>query len=614
MDIHEIYALYGIPPPCQPNTENQPIEIPAVNINEMRSADETRSEDDARQIDVPPREFNGGVTNLDGRNPHRQPERAVGPQARREEISGINPATARTFAQALTGEEEDDMVVLAGSKAPRRVGGNIVVAIDMDDYKQGLIKHQFAVLGRVIQQKGDRPTNTRIITEALKKAWKINFRLLALGKGYFNLYFDSMQDQTLALTKGAVNINPGMFRVSPWIRDFNPEKQKQTNTQVWIHIHDLPPEYWGKKNLFNIASGVGVPLKFDEKTIKLEKGVYARALVDVDLALPLPESLLVEREEVSFYVKISYEELPDFCSSCAAIGHSDLKCRFRLPMGGQQEERHGIRQVINDNQRRGRNESRAAGHRVGQQQQRRGDAQHDEHGRDARRGEGEKVENERQQVRLNIRREDRRNAHVEEDSMEGERCRACDLIDTAALCNMADNIDNEDQDNEIQPRDDNMSDLEGHSVNSEADSEDSNDTLSVTGDTREYLSFDENGKPRRWADLSDDEEEDRSDIEPFSDEDHDRFENNMEGNQLGVQNDNEVSDEQKSKDSTDSLETEVVMATQSQQGDKETEFTPSKAQLKKMRRLQLAEERRQAQIKYNSTRARRSAPKNTSSQ
>lgn len=112
---------------------------------------------------------------------------------------------------------------------------------------------------------------------------------------------------------------------------FNPYKQKSTNTQVWVKIYELPWEYWHKQILVDICQGIGMPLRYDQATLNGDFGYYARILVDIDLSSPPPDSIMIERDEVKFFVYIEYENLPAFCSNCSGIGHVPLNCRALRP-------------------------------------------------------------------------------------------------------------------------------------------------------------------------------------------------------------------------------------------------------------------------------------------
>lgn len=128
-------------------------------------------------------------------------------------------------------------------------------------------------------------------------------------------------------SRGSIFLKPGVFRISQWVNDFNPKDQRVTNTQVWIRIFNLPLEYWRTSILFGIARGVGIPLQIDRKTITKEFGLYARILVDVDLARELTEQILVTRRNFEFFVSIEYEKCPRYCHGCGVIGHGMEDCK-----------------------------------------------------------------------------------------------------------------------------------------------------------------------------------------------------------------------------------------------------------------------------------------------
>ncbi|PON50333.1 Zinc knuckle CX2CX4HX4C [Parasponia andersonii] len=77
----------------------------------------------------------------------------------------------------------------------------------------------------------------------------------------------------------------------------------------------------GSSILSDLARGVGVSIRFDEMTLKGEFGHFTRILIDIDLSQPLSDSLMVEVGSNYLFVPLEYECLPDFCTSCKAIGH-----------------------------------------------------------------------------------------------------------------------------------------------------------------------------------------------------------------------------------------------------------------------------------------------------
>ncbi|XP_057787511.1 uncharacterized protein LOC131004767 [Salvia miltiorrhiza] len=93
-----------------------------------------------------------------------------------------------------------------------------------------------------------------------------------------------------------------------------------------MRIYYLPVEYWTKEIISSIENSVGVPIKVDGATADEDVGHFARVLVEVDLALPLPDSVHVDCPDQSFYVEIGFEQLPHFCTKCKITGHSLDNC------------------------------------------------------------------------------------------------------------------------------------------------------------------------------------------------------------------------------------------------------------------------------------------------
>lgn len=56
-------------------------------------------------------------------------------------------------------------------------------------------------------------------------------------------------------------------------------------------------------------------------------GLYARVQIDVDCSMQLSERILVKRTGLNFFVRIEYEDMPEFCTLCSVIGHNRNSCR-----------------------------------------------------------------------------------------------------------------------------------------------------------------------------------------------------------------------------------------------------------------------------------------------
>lgn len=62
--------------------------------------------------------------------------------------------------------------------------------------------------------------------------------------------------------------------------------------------------------------------------LKLEFGMYARLLADIDLSISWPERISVKGKDLNFFVRVEYEKILAFCSNCGAIGYQLGDCNI----------------------------------------------------------------------------------------------------------------------------------------------------------------------------------------------------------------------------------------------------------------------------------------------
>ncbi|KAM2866225.1 hypothetical protein COP2_022299 [Malus domestica] len=235
---------------------------------------------------------------------------------------------ARTFASIVS--DSTERVSLSQLPIPVIRGDQIFVKISKDLYQQQLQSFRTNLIGRLLLRKGTTPLKTAELKSSLEALWRpvTPWLLVPLGKGYFDIHFNTEDDKRRIWGGGNCTLPNGIFRLSEWQQDFNPNDiAPPTHAQVWIRIYGLSQDYWHPRHLLEIARGVGTPLQLDKATKERQFGYYARALVDVDLAVDLPSSIMVEREGHSFPIDIVYEKLPDKCNHCGILGHTIDRCR-----------------------------------------------------------------------------------------------------------------------------------------------------------------------------------------------------------------------------------------------------------------------------------------------
>jgi hypothetical protein len=118
--------------------------------------------------------------------------------------------------------------------APAIKGDALSIKITQSEYERGVSDCKKNLHGRLVLNKGDKPMTARDLSSKLTLLWKTTgqWRMISLGRGFYEFQFASFEDMRLAWSMGTINLKPGVLRLSKWTNDFNPYTQRQTHTQI----------------------------------------------------------------------------------------------------------------------------------------------------------------------------------------------------------------------------------------------------------------------------------------------------------------------------------------------------------------------------------------------
>ncbi|KAL8508717.1 hypothetical protein ACS0TY_019104 [Phlomoides rotata] len=177
-----------------------------------------------------------------------------------------------------------------------------------------------------------------------------DLKLIPQGSGYFTIQFSIIAERDKVYGNRHWTLNPGVIRLQPWTREFNPNKVWTSLAQVWVRILDLLIEYWHLTILEVMTSAIGTLIKVDDRTSNKIMGHYARLLIEIDMKSELVEKIMYKRGDICSFASIVYERLPAFCRECGIVGHTVATCA----------RGHG---QVKDNKYRGRSTSGGRGRR-----------------------------------------------------------------------------------------------------------------------------------------------------------------------------------------------------------------------------------------------------------
>ncbi|KAF9621421.1 hypothetical protein IFM89_021460 [Coptis chinensis] len=72
----------------------------------------------------------------------------------------------------------------------------------------------------------------------------------------------------------------------------------------------------------SLGKAIGSPIGVDKHTLQRDFGYFASVLVDIDLSKPVPNQILVKKEEgKTFFQEVELVKMPKFCRHYKLVGH-----------------------------------------------------------------------------------------------------------------------------------------------------------------------------------------------------------------------------------------------------------------------------------------------------
>ncbi|CAI0559494.1 unnamed protein product [Linum tenue] len=154
-----------------------------------------------------------------------------------------------------------------------------------------------------------------------------SLEILDLNNDTFLATFGNDQDYLKALTGGPWVVLDHYLVVHQWSPAFRTSDKPYRSVVAWVQFPELPVHFYHREILFAIGNLVGRTVKLDYHTEKLERGKFARIVIELDMSKPLPTRIRLDGE----WQQVLYENLPTICYSCGRIGHKEDSCPLKLP-------------------------------------------------------------------------------------------------------------------------------------------------------------------------------------------------------------------------------------------------------------------------------------------
>uniref|UniRef100_A0A803P0P8 CCHC-type domain-containing protein n=1 Tax=Cannabis sativa TaxID=3483 RepID=A0A803P0P8_CANSA len=204
-------------------------------------------------------------------------------------------------------------------------GGRKIAQIDLEEVKWEEASWKSAVICMVMGAN----VPATVFEGFIRRVWGHLgiLQVARMAKGLTMVKFNDEATRDEVLENRVIQFDRKPVIVRPWTSDLNAVKMVKS-VVLWIRLHNLGLQYWGKNTLSALISTIGKPIMVDKHTKERTRVQFARVLVEMDI-IDNPEKTLWFVNEFGQLVdqSIEYEWLPVECKHCGGFGHIMADCK-----------------------------------------------------------------------------------------------------------------------------------------------------------------------------------------------------------------------------------------------------------------------------------------------
>ncbi|XP_057852570.2 uncharacterized protein LOC131062848 [Cryptomeria japonica] len=114
--------------------------------------------------------------------------------------------------------------------------------------------------------------------------------------------------------------------IRDWEPNFNPLLAPIEEVPIWLHLYNLPKEYWNEESFQAIGNKLGFYIKANETIESKDFSMYARICISWKPHFPLPAHIEIITNAGQWLHKIEVEETSERCKYCKKDGHTENTC------------------------------------------------------------------------------------------------------------------------------------------------------------------------------------------------------------------------------------------------------------------------------------------------
>ena len=228
-----------------------------------------------------------------------------------ERLTGVIPGA---YEEAFSAENGMDTEAESDNESSDLAAG--IVAVNLSGARKAGIRAQWtnALIVKVV----GKTVGNQFLPSHIMSLWKPVGRLVYvdLEKDFFLVRFSPKDDYVRVLKDGPWFIGGHYLSIRKWEPNFKPATASVSSIAVWVHLPQLPIEYYEPSVLRDIGQAIGPVLRIDAHTATEARGRFAWLCVQIDFDKPLIKLIRIG----SIKQSVQYEGINSLCFSCGRAG------------------------------------------------------------------------------------------------------------------------------------------------------------------------------------------------------------------------------------------------------------------------------------------------------
>lgn len=134
-----------------------------------------------------------------------------------------------------------------------------------------------------------KTVNNKAIIDVLQNTWNLgpNVHIKTLDRNLVAYTFSNAKDRDRIEEAGPWSIKGALLNLKKWSSDLTLEEVSFSHCNLWIQIHNLPPNRRNRENLHKLGKYLGEFIRHDATHSQQSLQMFVRILVSVNMQDPL---------------------------------------------------------------------------------------------------------------------------------------------------------------------------------------------------------------------------------------------------------------------------------------------------------------------------------------